>query len=314
MLDAVRTMIDRRHPGSQAEWDRALREVLQQAALVGLWRTHFFDRAAFYGGTALRIFHGLDRFSEDLDFSLREPDPTWRLTGRLEGLRAEIEAFGFPVDIQSKNEGKIDSAFLKANTRIHLIRMEAPASVAGAVAANRLIKVKLETDTDPPSGLETETRTLLEPFPVSIRVVTPPCLFAGKLHAALCRAWKTRIKGRDWYDLLFFVTRGIPVDLGHFAARLRQSSHWTEERTPAAGDVRRLLEERIEGIDWKQAAEDAAPFVRDPRSLDLWGAALFREAAGRITFVAGRTMWSDRRPGSAGPETGPRCEGRQGRD
>jgi predicted nucleotidyltransferase component of viral defense system len=284
MHDAIRAMIEKRRPQGQADWDRALREVLQEAALAGLWRTGFFDSAAFYGGTALRLFHGLDRFSEDLDFSLLKPDPAWKLADRLEGLRAEIEAFGFSVDIDAKHEGKIDSAFIKANTKIHLIRIEAPEAVSENGPSNRLVKVKLETDTDPPAGTKTEMRTLLEPFPVSVRVVTPPCLFAGKLHACLCRSWKTRVKGRDWYDLLFFVARGLPIDVAHLEARLRQSGHWVEDRPVDIEDITRMLVERIETVDWRQAAEDALPFVRDPRSVELWGKALFKEAVGRILW------------------------------
>jgi len=282
MHDAIHAMIEKRKPQSQIDWDRALREVLQETALAGLWRSGFFDRAAFYGGTALRLFHGLDRFSEDLDFTLIEPDHEWKLAERLESLRAEIEAFGFSVAVEMKHEAAIDSAFIKANTKIHLIRIEAPESVAGATASDRLVKVKLETDTDPPAGIRTEMKTLLEPFPVSVRVVTQPCLFSGKLHACLCRSWKTRVKGRDWYDFLFFITRGIAPDLAHLEARLRQSGHWVEERELEVDDVRRMLETRIAAVDWKQAAEDALPFVRDPRAVELWGAELFREAAGRM--------------------------------
>lgn len=288
MHDAIRAMIEKRRPKDQADWDHALREVLQEAALAGLWRTGFFDRAAFHGGTALRQFHGLDRFSEDLDFTLLEPDPSWKLAERLEGLRSEIEAFGFSVDISAKHKGTIDSAFIKANTKIHLIRIEAPEAVAGAAASNRLVKVKLETDTDPPAAIRTEMRILLEPFPFSVRVVTPPCLFAGKLHACLCRSWKARVKGRDWYDLLYFVARSIALDLEHLEARLRQSGHWVEGRVLVVEDVRRLLEARITAVDWKQGVADVLPFIRDPRSVELWGAELFRDAVGRIEW--GRSL------------------------
>jgi predicted nucleotidyltransferase component of viral defense system len=284
MHDAILAMIRKRRPEDQSDWDHALREVLQEAALAGLWRTGFFSRAAFYGGTALRLFHGLDRFSENLDFSLLEPDPEWKLAERLDGLRAEIEAFGFSVRLDAKHEGKIDSAFIKANTKIHFIRIEAPGTMTDTIASNRPVKVKLETDTDPPAGIQSEIRTLLEPFPVSVRVVTLPCLFAGKLHACLCRSWKTRVKGRDWYDLLFFVSQGVTPDLFHLGARLRQSGHWKEDRGLEIVDVKRLLEARIEKLDWKQAAEDALPFVRDPRSVDLWGVELFREAVRRIEW------------------------------
>ena len=125
-------------------------------------------------------------------------------------------------------------------------------------------------------------KTLLEPFPVSVRVVTLPCLFAGKLHACLCRSWKTRVKGRDWYDFLFFVARGVQVNMPHLEARLRQSGHWAEDRAFGAKDLRQLLRARIVAVDWKQAAADALPFISDPRSIELWGPQLFKEAAGRI--------------------------------
>ena len=285
MDDAILAMIDKRRPRDEAEWDRALREVLQEAALAGLWRRGFFEKASFYGGTALRLFYGLDRFSEDLDFSLLTSDSSWKLAERLEGLKDEIEAFGFSVDIAAKHEDGIESAFIKANTKIHLIRIAALESIAGRIVSNRAIKVKLETDTDPPAGIKTEMKTLLEPFPFTVRVVTPPCLFAGKLHACIARAWKTRVKGRDWYDLLFFVARGIPVDLGHLEARLRQSRQWNEGRALELDDVRRLLSERVDAIDWKQARDDVLPFVRDTRAVEAWEPTLFKDVVARIIKV-----------------------------
>ncbi len=284
MHDAILAMIERRRPEGPGDWDRALREVLQEAALAGLWRRGFFGKAAFYGGTALRLFHGLDRFSEDLDFTLIEPDQAWNLEERLPGLKEEIEAFGFSVEVEAKSRANVESVFLKANTKIHLVRIEEPREVAGQAQSNRLLKVKLEVDTDPPGGIKSEVKTLLEPFPISVRLVTPSCLFAGKLHACICRSWRDRVKGRDWYDFLFFIARGVPADLAHFEARLRQSGHWKEERTLAVEDARGLLASRIASINWNKAAEDAAPFVRDPRSLELWGKALFDEAAARIAW------------------------------
>ncbi len=284
MNDAIRSMIARRRPDTTASWDRALREVLQEAALSGLWRTGFFDKAAFYGGTALRIFHGLDRFSEDLDFTLINPDPSFTLSDWLSGLKTELEAFGFSITIEPKHEGAIESAFIKANTKINLITIKAPSEMAERTASNRLIKIKLEMDTDPPIGIRTENSTMFEPFPVSIRVVVPSCLFAGKIHACLCRAWKTRTKGRDWYDLLFFISKGISVDLLHLEARMRQSGHWISTDPLEMDKITGLLIERIQSIDWQQAKADVLPFIRDPRSLELWEANLFTEAVRRIVW------------------------------
>lgn len=284
MHDAVLAMIEKRSPRTQADYDRALREVLQELALAGLWRRNFFDKAAFYGGTAMRLFHGLDRFSEDLDFSLIKADPGWKFEERLAGLREEIEAFGFSVEVEAKSRAQVESAFIKANTRIHLVRINAPPELSGHVEQNRLVKVKLEVDTDPPASIPTEVKILLEPFPVSVRVATPPVLFAGKLHACIARSWKMRVKGRDWYDLIFFVARSIPPDLDQLEARLRQSGQWPKERRLESADAVHMLNERIEAIDWKQAREDALPFVRDARALDMWGTDLFRDVVGRIAW------------------------------
>jgi len=278
MNDAINAMVERRKPLHQGDWNRVLREVLQETALTGLWRTGFFDKAAFYGGTALRLFYKLDRFSEDLDFTLIAPDSAWKLSDRLLGLRSELEAFGFSVEIEQKQHYAVESAFIKANTKINLIEIRAPIAAMGNIAPNQLVKIKLEIDTDPPVGIRTENRTLLEPFPISVRVVSPSCLFAGKMHACLCRAWKTRVKGRDWYDLLFFISHEIPIDLPHLEARMRQSGHWSAKRPIELGDVQGYLTERIAAINWKQAKEDALPFVRDARALELWGPELFNEA------------------------------------
>ncbi len=159
--------------------------------------------------------------------------------------------------------------------------------MAESTALNRLIKIKLEMDTEPPAGIRTENSTMFEPFPVSIRVVVPACLFAGKIHACLCRAWKTRAKGRDWYDLLFFVSRGIPADLPFLEGRMRQSGHWIDTHPLQVDKITGLLIERIQSINWQQAKADVLPFIRDPRSLDLWGVDLFNEAVERIQWFKG---------------------------
>jgi len=285
MDDAILSMIHKRTPRTEQDYHRALREVLQEAALAGLWRVSFFERAAFYGGTALRLFHGLDRFSEDLDFTLLVPDTAWNLADRLGALKMELEAFGFEVTAESKHQGIIESAFIKAYTKVQLIKISAPPDVVRHIPGNSLIRVKLEIDIDPPAGIETEVRTLLEPFPFSVRVVHPCCLAAGKVHACLCRAWKSRVKGRDWYDLLFFIRQNIPVHLAHLEARLRQSGHWQLDRPLVSEDMGELFQRRIDQIDWNQAVSDVQPFVRDPRSLEMWSPDLFRDASKRLRYI-----------------------------
>ena len=192
MHEAIRKMLAKYDLRTLDSHLRALREIMQELALLGLWRAKFFDKAAFYGGTALRILHGLDRFSEDLDFTLLTPTPNFDLAQHIAALGGELAAFGFDTrveEIAKAGDTAIRSAFLKSQTRRHLLEIEAGDAMSRSVPAGMLIKVKLEVDTDPPAGFETETRYLLSPLPFPVRVCCLPDLFAGKLHAVMFRPW-----------------------------------------------------------------------------------------------------------------------------
>ena len=190
---------------NQGDIDKALSETIQSVALLGLSRTDFFAKAAFYGGTALRLLFGLDRFSEDLDFSLEKPQDHFRLSGYFTALGDELESFGFSVEMSEKKKNinsPIESAFYKAGV---------PASISNKIHRNAVCKVKLEIDTDPPEGAEYEVAYIDEPIPFSVRSYSGPSLLAGKLDAVLSRGWKRRVKGRDWYDFAFLVRKKVPV-------------------------------------------------------------------------------------------------------
>lgn len=207
MHDAIRSMMDRYELQTRDDYINALREILQEIALLGLWRSKFFEHAAFYGGTALRVGYGLNRYSEDLDFSLLKPDDSFSLGTYAKSLQREINSFGFQVDFEQRQKSyqtPIESAFLKTNTYKQLIIIEASEDLLRDLHPLKNLKIKLEVDTDPPGGFKTETRYVLQPFPFSVRIFSLPDLFAGKLHAILCRHWKSRVKGRDWYDLVWY--------------------------------------------------------------------------------------------------------------
>ena len=207
MNEAVARMLERYDNHSLEDHLQALREILQEIALLGLWRSKFFDKAAFYGGTALRILYGLDRFSEDMDFSLLSPMDDFELSAYTTALQKELAAFGFDVRIDQRDksaESAIQSAFLKANTLTQLLVIESSEDLLKTVHRGQILKIKLEIDTDPPPEFETHTRYLLQPIPFAVRTYTLPDLFAGKMHAILCRRWKNRVKGRDWYDLVWY--------------------------------------------------------------------------------------------------------------
>jgi predicted nucleotidyltransferase component of viral defense system len=260
----------------------ALREILQEIVLLGLYRAGFFDHAVFYGGTALRILYGLDRFSEDLDFSLLEADEAFDLGKYRDSIVETLQTFGFEVNIQLKNqEGVIKSAFLKGNTAQHLLNIKAPDDVIAKYGQGRLVKIKFEVDTKPPLSFQSEKKIQLLPAPFMINTMTIPSLFAGKIHAILCRNWSSRPKGRDWYDLMWYISHGYSVDLTHLSARLEQSCDWQnkegirikEEITQSY--ILELLKKHIEGLDINSAKRDIEPFISDSRVLDIWSREFF---------------------------------------
>ena len=285
MNSVIVDMLKEAQPHSLDEHVRTLREILQQVALLGLWRGGFFRHAAFYGGTALRLLHGSDRFSEDLDFSLLAPDAAFNLEGQVARLREELMAFGFDLRVEVQEPGAdsaIRSAFLKGGTREQMLVLSAGEALVRMIPQGQVLKIKLEIDTDPPSGFETELRYLFRPVPFAVRVYALPDLLAGKVHAVLCRRWKNRVKGRDWYDLAWYAGHAPRLRLSHLESRMRQSGHWTETRPLGESVWRELMEARIAALDVRQARDEVARFVIDPRSLELWSHDFFRAVVQKI--------------------------------
>lgn len=284
MNSALKDMLGAYQPNTPTDYQNAAREIVQEIALLGLWRSGFFDHAAFYGGTALRIFHGLRRFSEDLDFTLLEDGDDSRLERYLPAVATELEAWGFTFGAQSKSSGEasgIESAFLKGSTQLNLLHIGAPEQLARRLPKNQTLRIKLEMDIAPPPHASTEVRIQLLPSPYQVNLYDLGSLFAGKLHAVLCRGWKQRVKGRDFYDFVWYVGRNVQPNLNHLDARMRQSGHWDGETI--TGDLlHRLLDERFDAVDFKQAAEEVRVFLPDSRELDLWSRDFFKDLAKRM--------------------------------
>lgn len=284
MNSALQDMLDAYQPHTPTDYQNAAREIVQEIALLGLWRSGFFDHAAFYGGTALRMFHGLRRFSEDLDFTLLEDGDDSRLERCLPAVATELEAWGFMFDAHSKSSGEasgIESAFLKGSTQLNLLHIGAPEELARRLPKNQTLRIKLELDIQPPPHASTEVRTQLLPSPYQVNLYDLESLFAGKLHAVLCRGWKQRVKGRDFYDFVWYVGRNVQPNLKHLDARMRQSGHWDGE-TITGDMMQRLLDERFDAVDFKQAAEEVRVFLPDSRELDLWSREFFKDLARRM--------------------------------
>ena len=288
MNPAIQRMLERYSRDTIEQNVAALREILQQLALLGLWRSKFFERAAFYGGTALRILYGLDRYSEDLDFSLLASDRDFSLGKYGSALERELAGFGFEVSfepVQKSRESAIESAFLKTNTLKQMLLIESDRKLLGGLQSGQKLKIRLEVDVDPPGGFETESKSVLQPVPFAVRTYTLPDLFAGKMHALLCRRWRNRVKGRDWYDFVWYVANYPRLHLSHLEQRMRQSGDYTSEASLGADVFRTMLRDAVERLDVEHAREEVLPFVMDRRSVEIWSADFFNSLIDRVEFV-----------------------------
>ena len=288
MHEAIARMLSKYECEGLNDYINALREILQGVALLGLWRSKFFEKGAFYGGTALRILYGLDRFSEDIDFSLLEPLEAFELTRYTAFLQKESKAFGFEVQIEKIDKAiqtTVQSAFLKANTRNQLLTIETGEDILHEVAKGQILKIKLEVDTDPPPGFATHTRYLLQPIPFSVRAFVLPDLFAGKMHAILCRKWKSRVKGRDWYDLVWYAANHPELHLHHLEQRMRQTGHWRGDSPLTSEKFKDLLANAVKHLDIDQARKEVESFIKNPENLSIWSRGFFLDVASRIKFV-----------------------------
>ena len=265
----------RRYPiNNVKDKQNALCEITQQVVLAGLHRGGFFDRAAFYGGTCLRLFHQLPRFSEDMDFSLLSPDEGVVFENYFQPIIDEFESLGRKVEIKKKDKkvfGRVDSAFLKDNTDVYNVAFQTEKSV----------KVKIEVDTQSPLKFQTEHKALTLPYTFMVRCFQLPDLYTGKMHALVFRNWKTRVKGRDWYDFEWYVRWNVALDFAHLQERIREFNGMDM----SIEDFKAALKERLVTTNIEDVKADVRPFLKnDPHELDVWSNDYFLQLADRIVF------------------------------
>ena len=251
----------------------AIYEIMQQVVLAGLHRGGFFDRAAFYGGTCLRLFHQLPRFSEDMDFSLLAPDEHFLFENYFQPIIDEFDNLGRKVEIKKKDKktfGRVDSAFLKDNTDVYNV----------AFQTEKTVKVKIEVDTQPPLKFRTEQKALTLPYTFMVRCFQLSDLFAGKMHALAFRNWKTRVKGRDWYDFEWYVRWRVPLDFEHLQERIREFNGVEMTRE----DFMAILKERLSTTNIEDVKRDVRRFMINPHELDIWSNDYFLQLADMIVF------------------------------
>lgn len=281
----IKEWLQEYQPENSDETLAALREIMQEITLAALSRTDFFEKAAFYGGTALRIFYGLERYSEDLDFSLLNSDPDFRLEPYFPSIQTEFEAVGITVSLGEKKKtanSKVESAFLKTETISNELVLEGIVKQS-EIKTNKNIKIKIEIDTQPPLNFDTEEKLMIRPFSFYVKCFSLSSLFARKLHALLFRKWKNRVKGRDWYDLEWYIRKGVQLDAAHFLERAKDSGDWPDESI-SNEQILNLLKEKIKSVSFNGIREDVGRFVKDDSQIQLWNAKYFTDLIEKLKF------------------------------
>jgi hypothetical protein len=283
MIEMLKKKLREYAPSNALEEANATKEILQEIALYALWRADFFDTALFQGGTSLRILHALPRFSEDLDFLLRNPDPGFDWSPYLAVLVEVFAQFGLKLEAKAKE--RMDRPIREAILKDDSIANQLDLSFAGTGRAPA-IRIKLEIDTNPPAGSGEATTFLDFPADYEVRHQDLGSNFALKIHALLCRPY---LKGRDWFDFSWYVAQRVPPNFDLLASALDQAGPWRDrgERVDAAW-LKAALADKIAGIDWTEAAKDVERFLRpaEAKSLTLWGDRFFHAKLDQLGKVA----------------------------
>ncbi len=278
MNNVILQMISQYEIKNTTDEINALKEIIQELVLSGLSRGGFFSEAAFYGGTALRIFYQLDRFSEDLDFALISPNRDFDLTKYFGFMEKELKAYGLNLEICTKEKSHystIASAFVKGNTLEHILRFFPKRENHKYEHLLKNLKIKFEVDTCPPSGATYEIQYKLLPSPHSIKLYDKQSLFAGKIHAILCRNWGLRTKGRDLYDYVFFLANNVSVNLELLKNKLIESKYIDSNSELDVEAVKNLLITKFNEINYEDAKKDVFPFIKNVEDLNLWSKEFF---------------------------------------
>lgn len=284
-MTIIQQMIEKYGANTVNEKKNAIKEVLQEVILAGLSKTDFFTQAAFYGGTALRIFYGMERFSEDLDFTLLTTSNTFDINKYLKPVSEIVKSLGLHFEVSRKEKTKkstIESAFIKGDTKETLITIYPELINQNQITHNEKIIIKFEVDVNPPLYANTEIKYRLLPFPYQVRVYDQSSLFAGKIHAVLARSWKNRVKGRDLYDYIHYLSLNTKVNLKHLESRLKQTKTISESTHLDKDLLVKMLEEKFNSIDYESAKMDVRPFIKDDSNLSLWGSDFFKSITKNI--------------------------------
>jgi len=279
--DIIQNRLDTHYNLKSAEDElNALKEITQEAVLYALYKVGFFEKACFMGGTSLRIIHSLDRFSEDLDFSTREVDPKFNLDEYLEKAMKVMKPYGYCLTIDEKDlkDKNVQSRFLKDDSIKKVLTFKHQQD------ERQKIKIKVEIDTNPPSGAVEKTEFIDFPEDFQILAYDLPSLMSGKLHALLCRAY---VKGRDWYDFSWYVKNNCSPNLELLENALKQLGPWKGKDIQVNETfLKDVLIEKINSLNWNDVKVDVRKFLSPEKaqSLDIWSSEFFASKVKKINI------------------------------
>lgn len=278
MNNEVALMIESYHPSNIQEKTNVVKEVLQEVALSGLAKAGFFDHAAFYGGTSLRIFYGLNRFSEDLDFALINQNEDFHIENFFPFLVEHFKSYGININVESKNKAifsDVQSSFIKVNAQELMASLFPNVDDSKRIVFNQKFKIKFEIDIHNPSGGKSVIISKSDPISYQARVFDLPTLFAGKISALLFRKYLNNVKGRDYYDYLFFINKDIPVNLKYLENKMKNSGNLLENDHLTLEMVKQMLFKRFSTTDFELAKNDIINFIDYNENINQWDASLF---------------------------------------
>ncbi len=284
-MSAIEEIIKSYNPKNINDNKAALREIVQSIVLVGLSRTDFFKKASFYGGTALRIFYGLNRYSEDLDFTLNKADEMFSLEPYIDSIKNVALSYGLELDIaikEKKATSPVESAFAKLNTYQTFINLKINQELVKLLHKDEVIKVKFEIDCEPALGFSTESKWIDMPEFAPIIVLDEPSLFAGKIHAILCRNYKNTVKGRDYYDYLFYIKNEVSPNLVYLKNKLVDSGKLNPNDKFDINVLKEMLINRFEQVDFDQVKNDIERFIITNEDLSYCCKDLFVQMTDKI--------------------------------
>lgn len=284
-MTQIEELIKQYHPETVDETKLALREIVQSLVLVGLSRGGFFQHASFYGGTALRIFYGLNRFSEDLDFTLNDAEDSFSMEPYIKTIKEIANSYGLSMDVSLKQKAidtPVESAFAKLNTYQTFITLNLSEDLVKTLHRDEVLKVKFEIDCHPAKGFTTESRWIDMPEFAPVIVLDEPSLFAGKIHAVLCRNYKKHVKGRDYFDFLFFAKRHISPNMDFIRSKLTENGKIDKNASFDINDLKKMLIEKFNSVDFEAVKSDVQRFITRGEDLSYMSKDLFIQMAERL--------------------------------